>query len=93
MGDVMRGWETFDAVSPGREPDLISRALTGTEGWHPSEVPTGVACVQITTNGDDPAGAFVKVTGPDRQSVEAAFDRARNLVLSGAVLGVFKETA
>lgn len=47
------------------------------EMWPEEEVYGGVSYVDITTYGDCPRGAFIKVCGPDRQAVEDAWHRAR----------------
>lgn len=85
-------WEAFDAVPPSHDGGPTIRELDNSDGrfdWPADEITAGVACVEISAYGDDPAGAFVKVTGPDRAAVTATFERARNLVLAGTLRSVY----
>lgn len=92
---VMRGWEAFGVAPRGRgyagHDDPIVRRL-GTSSVHPDvpagavedwpapELHEGIAGFTVSCYADDPAGAFVKVWGPDRDAVEAMWHRVAALI-------------
>lgn len=89
-------WEMFGAIRPSQDGHPTIRELDNSDGrcdWPDDEITAGVACVEISAHGDDPAGAFVKVTGPDRAAVAAMFERARDLVLRGDTHRLFDTTS
>lgn len=89
---MTKAFETFDSVAPDTEPDPTTRRLKNDDGkydWPDHEVTNGVAGIEIRTWGDDPSGAWVRVVGPDRDAVTAAFHRARQLVLDGNMKSLF----
>ncbi len=50
------------------------------EDWPEAELHGGVAHISISAWGDDIRGAYVKVAGPDRDAVEAAWHRVAALI-------------
>lgn len=90
-------WEAFTACSPGESArDITVRELNNQSGrydWPADEVTNGAAGLHISSHGDDPAGAFVKAWGPDREAVEACLDRLVAFVNSGAVAALYGDGA
>lgn len=77
------GWETFGVAhvtTPQSDP--VSRPIKGGVEWPDAECHGGIFCIVVQAHGDDPAGAFVKVVGPDRAAVEACFTRTVTAVRS-----------
>lgn len=93
----MRGWETFAAIpvdSGNRPPrEVTSRPLgtnamrkdppAGQRGYDLDGVHNGVAHIELAAFGDLPTGAYVRVTGPDREAVERCFKAIKQAVLDG----------
>lgn len=73
---LMRGWEAFGCEDDNPDVRELAHWEVG-EDWPPGELRDGVACVEIHTYGDHPAGAYIYVCGATRHGVENAWHRAR----------------
>jgi hypothetical protein len=87
----MDGWQAFgaagDDISDDKEPVL--HRLGGTEHWPEPELHNGIAAISLSIYGDDPRGAFVSVTGPDRGRVLATYEAVVSAIRSGVAAGWF----
>lgn len=70
----MDGWACFGTD----DAPTVRRLAPEGEGdrWAPEEVTHGVASIEVASYGDHPGGCFLNVSGPDRASVVAAYERA-----------------
>lgn len=66
-------------------PELTPKEEAALEDWPDPEVFGGIAGWSLSAWGDDTAGAYIRVWGPDRDAVAACWDRVAVLVpLAGA---------
>lgn len=93
----MKGWETFAAIPIGSGNKALrqvtSRPLgtnamrkkppTDQRGYDLDGVHNGVAHIELAVFGDLPSGAYVRVTGPDREAVERCYRAIEQSVLNG----------
>lgn len=85
-------WEVAGAIGSTRFPVPTLSSLDNSDGrydWPPAEVHAGVAAFVINLHGDDPGGAWIRVVGPDRDAVVAAWVRAKTAIKGGAGLALF----
>lgn len=88
------GWRLFGVVAPGRlDHPSVEMLVDQKYDWPPAEVHNGVAGFRVDVWADDPAGAYLRVWGPDRDAVEVTFDSLAAAVRAGALADHFPTEA